>query len=113
MGFYEWVASMRKKPIALRRRFAAATAISVMGIVTAVWFAFFFGGLGARLEQASQDISISDVSDGVLSKFNFEFPEPPDFSSVAGSAASTASSTPAGATTSASTTSPESGSDGF
>jgi hypothetical protein len=52
MGLYEWVAAMRKKPIAVRRRVAALLSIAVMAVIAAVWFICFFLGIGNSLKSA-------------------------------------------------------------
>jgi|CXWL01.1.fsa_nt_gi cytoskeletal protein RodZ len=65
---YSWIASMRKKPIEERRRFAASVTIAIMAGVTVIWFILFFTTVPERLKKADEtkpEAATASVIEGV------------------------------------------------
>ncbi len=58
---------MRRKPIEERRRFVGVVAISVMAIITAAWFIFFFTGFTKQLSDSKKAPSAEAAASVVTS----------------------------------------------
>lgn len=80
MGFFEFVASIRKKPLETRRRIATVVTLWSVGGIALLWFLFFFSGLPERIEKmkgaqpATPSSASSLFSDVTLPPFP-QFPE--------------------------------------
>jgi len=52
MDIFSAIEKIRRKPVEVRRKFAAISAIIVMGVVTAIWFIFFVSGIAKHFDQS-------------------------------------------------------------
>ena len=79
MSFFDWLLSMRKKPIAERRRFVALFTIFVTACVTAVWFLFVVTLGPLRLQDGVEGESMATPINITLPEVT-PFPTMPEFS---------------------------------
>ena len=72
MGFFDWLLSIRKKPIEERRRFVATVTIIVTACVTAVWLLLVISFGPLKLGDEAEDTSVA-------TPINLSLPELPPF----------------------------------
>jgi hypothetical protein len=73
VGFVEWAAKMRKKPIAERRQFVIFWTVVIMSVIAVVWLGLFFAGISKELEENRER---EEAKSAVPMTFNEEQPTP-------------------------------------
>lgn len=81
MSFFDWLLSMRKKPIEERRRFVAVFTIIITACVTAVWLVLLVSVGPLKLKDDSEVENTATPVNIQLPELP-PFPEMPDFSRV-------------------------------